>query len=134
MRKFIESLLDTECTTHIASMLLAITITAVSVLLFIQFDKMNNLQQDAETYKNLFLAENHNQRTIILDLEDLAEEQEILNASLNARIHSNFDYINENYSIILENKVDIDSVSYEGINERLKEIEADIKRLYERGN
>ena len=125
----IKHILNTDSDKHIICMLLSVTFLSLIIILGIQIDRIGNLEDNLDTYKNLFLQENHEQNLIIIDLQDLQEEQTILNTSFNGRIHSNFNGIQDNSDSILNNKIDIDQISREGLNTVIEEIIKDIERL-----
>ena len=129
MKLFFKHLSNVDSDRHIRCMLVSILFLSGVILLGIQLNRINGLSDDVESYKNLFLQEIHQQNLIIIDLQDLNDEQSVLNASFNKRIHNNFNHTNDNYADILENHMRIDEVSYEGLLIIIEEFEKDIELL-----
>ena len=60
------------------------------------------------------------------------DNQFYMDIHLSNRIENNLDYINRDSKQIIENKIEIDRISYEGIETIIIELEQDIKRLEKR--
>lgn len=62
-------------------------------------------------------------------LEKYIKDQELLNNSFNNRIHKNFINIDNNQEQIIQNMIDIDDKSIEGLMMLIEELQVDIDRL-----
>ena len=60
------------------------------------------------------------------------DNQQYMNTWLSNRIENNLDYINRDSKQIIQNKIEIDRISYEGIETIIIELEKDIKSLEKR--
>ena len=126
-------LLNTKSNKHILHMIAYTAIVCIVILaiisIYITLDRINILENNVETYKELLLDKQLEHSIEILALKDNQEEQSILDASFNKRIEANHTSNNENLSRIVNNSIDIDNISYERFVIDIEEIWTEINYI-----
>ena len=92
----------------------------------------SELRHEVLVYKAESDTINLVQQWLIVDLNVDQVLQDKQNTEVNRRLEDHLSVLNALTTRVINNQIQIDDNSIEGLTERIKELENDVKRLYER--